>query len=210
MSMAIKTAHKWCLVVCLLALCFGIGLARSRDAWASSLSKPHRQTVPMTPPPTWTPVPGPSQPTATREPRRTPRPVTPVADALPWLDLESDSLVVGPGSEVSLTLILENLGGSPLSGATVSLDVPAWLLPELTAAEGQTSVSGFTATWLPPQLEPGGRLQATVRCSVTDQAPPDTQAVLQAWLTWPGGDSQSNEVLLRLPWLLLPDTGDGR
>ena len=205
-----KIEQTWGLAICLLALVLGIGLVRSRDAWASPAAKPHRQTVPMTPPPTWTPVPGPSQATTTREPRSAPRPATPVAGALPWLDLDSDSFVVGPGSEVLLALVLENLGGASLSGATISLTVPPWLVPERIEAEGQTSVSGFVVTWLPPQIEPGAREQATIRGSVTDLVPPDTQTVLQASVAWTGGVSDGNEITLSVPWLLLPDTGDSQ
>lgn len=196
------------LVCCFVATLVMLGTWRSRIAWAGTLAKPQRQTVPLTPPPTWTPVPPPVTPAPTRPARVPPRPATPSAGAEPWLDLSVVPSIVAPGSRVTCTVQLANVGGSAMNDARVTLELPPWLvLGDLRATTGSVRVDGLELGWLPDPVGAGDALTFEAHLVVSEDAPPATSALLEALLTWAGGSDRSNQEELELPPVLLPETG---
>lgn len=185
-------------------------------AWANSLAAPHRQTVPLTPPPTWTPVGPPA--TATPRPARpappptaTPAPEQGTAEPRPqpWVWLEAMPGVVGPGSQVTVRVELVNVGNAPLAGTVLTLQQAPLVLRELQwePASGDVRLEADGLVWRPHTLEAQQRTVLLVSGVIAREARPGSQVVVRAELAWPEGTSLSNEVTLSLPRALLPETG---
>jgi hypothetical protein len=200
-------------------LCVFIALSMAVPAaWARPYSSPQRQTVPMTPPPTWTP----SRPTTPTEQPTRPQPPTPGPTApsptgestqprmaSPWLGLSAEPFVVQPGMPVSVLLELQNLGDGAMENATITLLSHPYLLFEgVRTSLGQAQLGSAGVSWTPGPLgeRGGGTLQVTA--VVGPDALPDTSILLSATLSWPGGQVESNELQLSLPAALLPAVGD--
>jgi hypothetical protein len=246
----------------------------SLPAWGAPLAYPLRQTVPMTPPPTWTPVAPPSDPTPiptytrpqppeeTRLPETTPVPPTlvpteptteqppsvtpatpPTAPALaasatatwaavaavtpsatngmvpparmkarPWMGFTAEPFIIGPGSVVTLQLLLENLGTGIMEDPSVSLALPSELVyVSAQASAGTVQSTSPQIVWRleAPSTSRSASLAVTIQ--VVPDVLPDNELHLQGRLAWSEGrdraETVSNVVVLILPWALLPETG---
>lgn len=192
----------------LLALLTVLWVWRDPAVWATSLAKPQRQTVPLTPPATWTPTSPGVTPGPTRSRPKPTRRAIPSQEAEPWLELVLSPTIGGPGSAVAATIVLENLGGAPLTGAQVTLPgSPILEYLFARASSGQVRLMGNQLLWQPDAVEGGERHELQINLVVSEDALPDTTLLMQATVTWPGGEASSNEVTLILPWALLPETG---
>ena len=200
------THLKW-LVGPFLVLLAASFLYHDLPAWASYVAAPQRQTVPMTPPPTWTPVvdlgvPVPTQPPPEPKP---PEQATPVPEADPWMWLGVEPTIVGPGSEVALRLELENVGGAPLEGAILVLAEPALLrFVNVRASLGEVQAGASPPNWEAGTIQAGAGGVLEISAVVASDALPDNTIPLSATLTWADGQETSNEIVLVLPWALLP------
>ena len=259
--MRLSSTVKW-IGLLLLAGSAGLLLDQDPGAWAAPLAAPHRQTVPMTPPATWTPV----SPTSPPKPTRTPPPSSPPTDqgsppppaappsvetpgtpaatlvgtapaltstlALsptsltpaavlvqtltqptsapePRLALTADPLVVGPRSEVALRLGVRNTGKGSLEGVTVTLTEPSALrFNSVRVYGGDLRWEESQLNWDPGSLPAGAEGILEIAAVVGDDVLPDSAIPLVATLSWPGGEDVSQELVLRLPWALLPETGE--
>ena len=204
--------RKWMYLLGMALLLFV--LAHELPAWARPAVRPSRQTVPMTPPPTWTPNLPPAAPTAPPtlpEPPQRPTPApgeTPLLAPEPWLGLTAEPQLVGPGSQVTLRLRLENIGTAALAGARLLLSRPPVLhFTTVRLSAGQVSLDPPGLTWEPGPLEAGAGQWLEITALVAEDALPDGSITLQAILSWPEGQVASNPVALTLPWALLPDAG---
>ncbi len=200
----------------LLCVFVAVGMAVPA-AWARPQNRALRQTVPMTPPPTWTPSSpvGPTErPTRPQPPTSEPATPSPAGEptrppgARPWLGLSAEPLVAEPGTAVLILLELQNLSDGSLENATITLPgYSALSLQGVQTSLGQAQFSPDGVTWTPGPLtgHGGGILQ--LAAVVGPDALPGTQMLLQATLVWPGGQVQSNGWPLSLPAALLPDAG---
>jgi len=192
----------------LVALLTIVWAFRDPASWGPALAKPQRQTVPLTPPPTWTPQAAAREPTPTQARPRPPTRSPDRQEALPWLGLSLEPGVAGPDSTVVLTVELANVGGAPLTNARVVLPgatVLAFL--NARASSGRLELAGAQLVWLPEAMEPRATQTLLVNMRVSRDAPPDSRSLLSASVTWPGGELASNEAELVLPWALLPEAG---
>ena len=197
-----RTHQRLLLAGLLLVL---VGLALGKQAWASSLLSPQRQTVPLTPPATWTP-----EASATREPTK-PQPPTPDDEQRqpaegpnPWLGLSVDPQVVAPGMVSTLRVRLLNQGNGQLADALATMQLPR----ELVYAGGSTTGGSLehnagTVLWS-VRVAAQSESMLEVRVRVGDDVLPDRQIEFQAQLAWPSGRVSSNMGALKLPWALLP------
>ena len=185
-------------------------------AWTASLAAPQRQTVPLTPPPTWTP----EAPTATATQRSAPPAPPPTATSAPdqatpeprprpWLWLEATPDVIGPGSQVMLRVELVNVGDAPLAEAALTLSQTPLVLRELRwePAGDDVRLEADKLVWRPRSLEAQQRAVLLISGVVPGSARPGGQVVVRAELAWPEGAPASGEVSLSLPRALLPETG---
>ena len=192
----------------LVALLVIIWTMRDPAVWATSLANPQRQTVPMTPPPTWTPQVTAVSPRPTRTKPEPPRRDTPSPQADPWLGLRADPEVIGPGSAVVITIEAQNLGRAPLNGARVTFVAPPLLTYTFArASSGQVQLVGSDLGWQTGDIGPGESPVLEIHLVVSEEALPEQSIPVRASMTWPGGQVTSNEGLLVLPWALLPETG---
>jgi len=190
------------LVGLLLAL---LGLALGKQAWASSLLSPQRQTVPLTPPATWTP-----EASATRKPTK-PQPPTPddeqrqpAEGPSPWLGLIVDPQVVAPGMVSTLRVRLLNQGNGELADGLVTMQLPR----ELTYAGGSMASGSLehnagSVLWA-IRVAAQSESMLELRVRVEDDVLPDRRIELQAHLAWTDGVVSSNTGALELPWAMLP------
>ena len=259
--MRLSSTAKW-IGLLLLAGSAGLLLDQDPGAWAAPLAAPHRQTVPLTPPATWTPVSPSSTPRQTAAPPGSPptdqesppppaappsveTPGTPAATlvgtapaltstlalsptsltpaavsvetpvqpfssgAEPRLALTADPLVVGPRSEVALRLGVRNTGKGSLEGVTVTLTEPSALrFNSVRVYGGDLRWEESQLTWDPGQLPAGAEGILEIAAVVGDDVLPDTTIPLVATLSWPSGEDVTQELVMRLPWALLPETGE--
>ena len=190
-------------VALLLAVCLGGG-AR---IWASTLTRPERQTVPLTPPATWTPnVPRPTQPApATRRPRPT---SASSSSPYPFLELTASPFLLAPGLGLEIELSLQNAGNAPLSEATVVLASPDVAdSQQLRTSAGATSLLQGEIVWRVTDLAPDETVTMNLSGAIRRDVQPGRQILLQATVLWEGGQDLSNQVLLTLPNAILPATG---
>ena len=180
------------------------GQVLGRGAWASGVLAPQRQTVPLTPPPSWTPE-TPVGPIATR-----PQPPAPEDEesesegANPWLGLSVAPQLVAPGVEVTLRVQLLNQGKGELSDAIVAMTLPRELeYAGGSASSGLLEHTAGSVLWA-VRVAAQGESMLEVRARVRDDVLPDRQIEFQAQLTWPSGGVSSNVGVLELPWALLP------
>ena len=203
--MSARDVHRK-LVGWLLAALLGVFLpSRSTPIWARSLAAPHRQTVPMTPPPTWTPdKPAAPTPSPTR-PKPTPQPA-PVP--VPWMAFGAEPTVIAPNSRVVLRLELANVGGAPLLDARVTLDEPLEVpYTTIRVSLGEVDVETSRVIWSPGPLAAGAGGTIEIVGLVADDVLPDGTIPLRAEMSAPGVQSQVQEIALTLPRALLPDAG---
>ena len=180
------------------------GLALGKQTWASVVLAPQRQTVPLTPPPTWTPE-APAVPKATR-----PQPPAPDDEqrqsegANPWLGLSVDPQLVAPGMVSTLSVQLLNQGSGELADALVTMQLPRELVyVDGSTASGSLEHNAGTVLWA-VRVAAQGESRLQVRVRVGDDVLPDRQIEFQAQLAWPSGEVSSNMGALKLPWALLP------
>ena len=204
---------RWARLALIAFLLFLLG--RELPAWANPAARPPRQTVPRTPPPTWTPeVPlaAPTSPPTPPEPPQRPTPApdeTPLLAPEPWLGLSAEPLLLGPGSQVILRLRLENIGTASLAGARLVLPRPPVLhFTTVRLSTGQVSFGPPGLTWEPGPLESGAGQWLEITALLAEDVLPDGLIPLQATLTWPEGHLVSNALALTLPWALLPEAGE--
>lgn len=117
----------------------------------------------------------------------------PVADLA--ADLDDKTELLHTGGTVEYLLVIDNDGPSPVTAATVSLGVPAGLVEcswSCSHAESAscTGSSGSGALLDTPSLDPGGDLEYTFECTVSETAP-DTLEV-QATVSTPAGTGDPN------------------
>ena len=196
-------AHQRLLLAGLLLVL--MGLALGKQAWASSLLSPQRQTVPLTPPATWTP-----EALATREPTK-PQPPTPddeqrqpAEGPRPWLGLSVGPQAMAPGMVSTLRVQLLNQGNGELADALVTMQLPRELVyAGGSMASGSLEHHAGSVLWaIRVAAQSESMLELQVR--VGDDVLPDRRIELQAHLTWPGGVVSSNTGTLQLFLSLLP------
>jgi hypothetical protein len=163
--------------------------------------------VPLTPPATWTPnVPA---PTSTIAP--TPAPTedrSTSASPYPVLELQADQETLAPGQAVSVSLVLANEGGVPLSGAVLTLSQPDLLrLTRSRTTSGETQPGQGQLVWRPESLAAGGKTTLDLEMTLSEDALPDRELLLTATLIWPGGEPLTANTAFILPWAMLPATG---
>ena len=187
-----------------LALLAGLSLALTLLGLALPWGAASGQTVPRTPPPTWTRTPRPVTPFAPTEtplptwtPTLAPGAPTPIPLANPALALRVSPEVVGPGMVVRLVVQAINHGSAPAEGAEMSLEVP-W---PLALRDPQRSTMPLGA------LRPGEAAEWLVEATVQSDARPGQELSCQAALSYRGGRVVSNAVTITLPPALLPAAG---
>ncbi|MFH1086916.1 MAG: hypothetical protein V1772_14300 [Chloroflexota bacterium] len=196
-------------LVASLALLGLWGLGQGMTAWASALARPGRQTVPLTPPATWTPsVPAPGRTATPPPPRPTRRPAGTTALPQPWLELEAAPAVVAPGMDVALQVNVVNLGAAPWGGGTVTLEVSDLLRDlRLGPLTGSASWQGRALIWRLEELAPEASAVLELRATVAQEALPDGRIPVWASLVAPATDALTREAAFELPWAPLPAAG---
>ena len=181
------------------------GLALGKQTWASVVLAPQRQTVPLTPPPTWTPVVTVViEPTKPRPPTRTAE-QTPVSEEPdPWLGLSVSPQIVAPNMEAVLHISLVNQGGRTLTAGQVSLQLPEALV--YVGGEASNGAIGHDAGMVRWTVQVAAQSESAleIRVRVAEAALPEQRLEVQADLAWPGGTVSSNSGVLALPLALLP------
>lgn len=192
-----------------LILLVGVVLFLGREAttWASSLAKPGRQTVPLTPPATWTPnVPAPPASTQPTRPPSVGR--SEVAGPYPMLSLWADQTTLSPGQVIVIAAALTNGGNAPSSEAVVTLTQPSLLrVTRSRTASGDLEFGLSQIIWRPESVLPGETVTLELEMVVSEEASPDHQLAVSGTLNWPEGESFTADIMLTLPWALLPATG---
>lgn len=187
------------------------GLDLARWSWRTVSG----QTVPRTPPPTFTPTPSatlPITPTDTPPPTATatlaPGAPTPVPRPNPVISLNARPQTIGPGDVVTFTCRLANHGNAAAEQVQMSLPI-LWPLAVQSAVSSAGTV-GFDVQGLSfalDALQPEQEVAITVRAVVQEDTSPDQTLVYRAQLVFREGERESNEVQVILPPALLPATG---
>jgi hypothetical protein len=139
-----------------LVLLVGLVLFLGREAttWASPLAKPGRQTVPLTPPATWTPnvqvAPTAAQPTRPPSADR-----SGTVGPYPILTVQADPTVLSPGQVSVISVALTNSGNGPLSEAVVTLTQPGLLRLTRSRAAGGSGTWPLSAHLATGESSPG-------------------------------------------------------
>jgi hypothetical protein len=117
--------------------------------------------------------------------------------------------VVGPGSEIKVRLELANVGNAALQDATIDLPFGASVLQPIRwqATTGRVRETDKGLTWRPGVLVAGADAVLLVDAVVSAAALPDSEITLQAALRGLDGVATSNEIVITLPWTLLPAAG---
>ncbi len=190
-------------------------LALGLDAWSLTWQTASGQTVPRTPPPTFTRT---FTPTPRVTPTHTPLPTatytlvpgapTPVPRPDLFIALAAKPGIAGPGNLVTFTCQVGNRGNAPANNLTASLSIP-WPLAiqDVSLPKGQFRFDANEATISLDSLQPGEEIAITLRARVQENASPGKTLRYRAQLTSTGGERESNEVIIELPWALLPATG---
>jgi len=210
-----KTWTRWAFLAICLVVVLGMVVPA---AWARPRSSTSRQTVPSTPPPTWTPS-APKEaterPTKPQPPTAAPTTTVPAGEptqqpvAKPWLGLSAEPLVVQPGASVSILLELQNLGDGSMGNATITLPQhPSLSIEQAQASLGRAEIGMDGIRWVLGPVGAHGVATLQLAAVVGPDVVPDSEILLSAVLVWPGGQLQSNEWRLSLPPALLPAVGD--
>ena len=194
----------------------GVLLALAGAAWSGlSSGIVSGQTVPRTPPPTFT-----ATPSATSQvpPTHTPRPtstatfvpgqptLTPWPD--PLIELHVSPSVVGPGDVVVYRGQVVNRGGAPATGAQISLGIPSPLsIQGANASMGTVDADSHALRIDLAALDPGAAWTFEVRAVIQANALPGQTVASRARLTYRAGARESGQVTVHLPPALLPATG---
>jgi hypothetical protein len=186
-------------------------LVAADHAWAGWLAAPVRQTVPMTPPPTWTPVaqatPLPPRPRPTQPPPE----ATPVPQAQPWLWLTADPHIAAPGNTVTVRLEVRNIGGSTMDDAIATLDIPdipPWLrVISYEVSAGSIGMGTERLEWRLGALGAGAEAVCVLTGSIALDAPPGRDIELLAEFGAPASGVIQDRAIVSLPWALLPEAG---
>lgn len=200
--------------------------------WHRAGAEALRQTVPLTPPATWTPaapaapppeptVPQPPDHATALPPAEEPDPVptalpgpaeptqalpapSDAAAAQPWLGLSARPQIIAPGDVVTLRLELVNLGPGDLAPATVTLGP----VPHLTLRpSGSARVVAGELRWSAPRLAAGEGAVVEVQAVVGGGLLPGEEMVFLGGLAWGGAEVESNEALILAPQAPLPEVG---
>jgi len=195
----------FCVLFCIAGASVLIGLTLVGQTWAVTHQSSLRQTVPLTPPATWTPVVRSEvEPTKPRPPTRTADEAGETQGADPWLGLGIKPQVVAPRMDTVLSISLVNQGDEGLTDAQVSLKLPDVLdYWGAEASNGRLEVASGTVYWT-AQVPPQGESTLQIRARVAEAAVPDQHVEVEAILAWPGGVVASNRGVLDLPVALLP------
>ncbi len=196
------------ILVVLLLLAMVVGGDR---AWAGRLAAPLRQTVPMSPPPTWTPVaqatPVPPRPRPTQPPPE----ATPVPQAQPWLWLTVDPHIAAPGMAVTARLEVRNIGGSTMHDAVATIhsaNIPTWLrIASYEVTAGSLGMGAERLEWRLGALGAGAEAVCVLTGSIALDAPPGRDIELLAEFGAPASGSLQDRAIVSLPWALLPEAG---
>ncbi len=198
----IKKQHYFVGLLLLLAI---VWASSTSTAWAMSLESPLRQTVPLTPPATWTPIAPTTSPTSapTTAPRPTavPQPTdAPVEEgyAQPWVTLEDTFFEIAPGDLVELNIMVENVGTafSDLNPVTVNANGLA-----IVEASGEMVFNTVVAA-----LDPGEADSLQVTIQVPDDLWPGDSFTVTVMASM-DDIFDAQEVTLDAPRAILPATG---
>lgn len=195
-----RRERAWTLALALLA-----GLSLALLGLALPWGAVQGQTVPRTPPPTWTRTPPPvtpaPPPTDPPPPTWTATPLpgapTPIPRPNPALSLSVSPEFAGPGDVVRFVVRAVNYGDAAAVDAELSLEVP-WPL----AVRGE-----HRATRTLGALQPREAIEWVVEATVERDARPGQRLTFQAALRYRDGRLLSNGVALELPPALLPAAG---
>lgn len=181
--------------------------------WAGSAVS--GQTVPRTPPPTFTATPSATplvQPTNTPLPTATatfpPNVPTPTPQADPVIGWTIDRAWAGPGDVLTARCTVFNRGGAIANGTEAVITFPAWLLiDDVALSQGSATqapgrIAGVLGS-IPPQIT----ASVTVRLRVPQDADPGQNISLSAFATYDRGIRIAQDVSVGLPPALLPNTG---
>jgi hypothetical protein len=191
--------------ICVVGLILFLG--REATSWASSLAKPGRQTVPLTPPATWTPN-VPAAPTAAQPTRPPSADRSGSTGPYPVLALQANPTVLSPEQTSVISVALSNSGNGPLSEAMVTLTQPGLLrLTRSRMSNGTLELGPSQLVWRPGSVAPGETATLELDMVLSAEALPDRQLLVSGTLVWPGGEDLVADMALNLPWALLPATG---
>jgi hypothetical protein len=199
--------QRWLFIIVVL---LAVVLGRDR-AWAGWLAAPARQTVPMTPPPTWTPA-APATPVPPRPRPTQPSPeATPVPQAQPWLWLTVDPHIAAPGMAITARIEVRNIGGATMHDAIATLDIPdlpSWLrIVSYEISTGTMTVGAERIEWRLGALGAGAEAFCTLTGSISLDAPPNRDIELAATFGAPASGAIQDQAIISLPWALLPEAG---
>lgn len=198
-----------------LIICGAIFLLASFDTGGFTWGLAAGQTVPRTPPPTWTrtrTAAPPETESPTLPPTATatlaPGAPTPVPQPDPAVSLNVTPYFGGPGDIIRFTVRLRNHGSAVATGLTVTLPWPDPLFVlALSASAGEVSAGSGEIVWRLGQLAPGAEAVWTLQAQIAADAMPDQVLRYRARLSFDGGLRESEERMLLLPWTRLPATG---
>jgi hypothetical protein len=174
------------------------------------------QTVPRTPPPTFTAtlsatplVTSTFTPLPTATATYLPGTPTPTPQPDPEIRLSVAPAVAGPGDEIVVNVALSNRGNAAATGARLSLDIPTPLEGrDVSATKGESTLTALTWTVDVGSLAPDESVSASLRLTVPADASPDQSLALQALFDHERGSRSSNVASVLLPPAFLPATGD--
>jgi hypothetical protein len=187
-----------------------LGLGR----WSLGGGKVSGQTVPRTPPPTFTATPSvtPMQ-RPTETPRHTatatPRPGEPTSVPRPDVGLEMDAspLVVGPNQLVVVQVRVFNMGNGAARDVVLDLSALAPLsIQRISSDRGRYVLEPYRASLGLEQLGPGESWEVTAETAVAADAWPGRTSPVDAALRHVDGSANA-QVTIHLPPALLPAAG---
>jgi len=126
----------------------------------------------------------------------------------PWLWLNAEPAIVGPGSRVLLKVEAANEGAEAMPEVVITLSG----LDRLAAGAPRPSVGQIEPqsgglVWRVGDLAPGAGAALELDAVISDLVLPDGAIPLRASLVWRGGGPLVQEIALALPWAPLPAVG---
>ena len=212
----LRTPHARLGSVIAATLASCILLIAGFDAWGLTWQTVSGQTVPRTPPPTFTPT---RTATPRVTPTHTPLPTatatlqpgapTPVPKADLFITLEVRPRIVGPGQLVTFACQVVNRGNAPGTEVEISLSI-AWPLAveDASSSKGTVRQDGQESIVSLDDLPPGEDVAITLRTRVQQNASPGRILRYRAQLRFKEGSGESNQAELELPAAVLPATGE--
>ena len=156
----------------------------------------------QSPAPTGSPAPTRSSPAATSAPAGAPTPG-------PWLWLNAEPAIVGPGSRVLLKVEAANESAGAMPEVVITLSGLDRLAPGAPRPSvGQIEPQSGGLVWRVGDLAPGAGVALELDAVVSDLVLPDGAIPLRASLAWRGGGPLVQEIALALPWAPLPAVGE--